>query len=94
MATLTVRSTYALDVDTVRALERIARRWKVSKSEALRRVIKFAAEQTGAEHNEGLQALDELQRSLGLTTVEARAWATRVLTERRASSARSEMRGG
>ena len=87
MATLTVRSTYALDVDTVRALERIARRWKVSKSEALRRVIRSAAQQTGTEHNEGLQALDELQRSLGLTTVEARGWATRIRTERRASSA-------
>ena len=94
MATLTVRSTYALDVDTVRALERIARHLKVSKSEALRRVIRSAAQQTGTEHNEGLQALDELQRSLGLTTVEARAWATRVRTERRASWARSQRRGG
>jgi len=94
MATLTVRSTYALDVDTEKALERIARRWKVSKSEALRRVVRSAVQQTGTEHNEGLQALDELQRSLGLTTVEARAWATRVRTERRASSARSERRGG
>jgi hypothetical protein len=39
MATTTVKSTYSLDVDTVRELDAVARRWRVSKSEALRRAI-------------------------------------------------------
>jgi hypothetical protein len=94
MAILTVRTTYALDVPTVRALDRIARRWKVSKSEALRRVIRSADQKAAADHSEGLEALNQLQKSLGLTAAEARAWATRVRRERRTASARSENRGG
>jgi len=43
MARMTIRSTYALDVETVRALERMARRLGISKSEALRRAIQGAA---------------------------------------------------
>lgn len=35
MATMTIKSTYSLDVGTVRTLEELARRWNVSKSEAL-----------------------------------------------------------
>lgn len=30
MATATIKSTYSLDVETVRALEGLARRWNVS----------------------------------------------------------------
>lgn len=36
MATPTIKSTYTLDLDTIRALEDMARRLGVSKSEALR----------------------------------------------------------
>lgn len=43
MATTTIKATYSLDPDTVRLLERTARRWRVSKSEALRRAIRAAA---------------------------------------------------
>jgi len=43
MAVTTIKSTYALDVETVRELEEMARAWKVSKSEALRRAIRSAA---------------------------------------------------
>ena len=45
MATTTVKSTYSLDVETVRELDAVARRWKVSKSEALRRALHAAAMQ-------------------------------------------------
>ena len=38
MASTTIKGTYALDVETVRALERLAQEWDVSKSEALRRL--------------------------------------------------------
>lgn len=93
MAIPTIKSTYVMDVGTVQALERIARRWKVSKSEALRRAIRAAAEQPQPESVDALRALDELQRSLKLTPVTARAWARAVRRERTAASRRSEARG-
>ena len=94
MATPTIKSTYVMDLGTVQALERIARRWRVSKSEALRRAIRAAAEQPPPESGEALRALDQLQRSLKLTPAGARGWAGTARGERRAASARSEARGG
>jgi len=88
-----IKSTYVMDIGTVQALERIARRWKVSKSEALRRAIHASAEQQPPEVSDPLQALDQLQRSLKLTPARTRAWAQAVRVERRAAAARSEARG-
>jgi hypothetical protein len=93
MAVTTIKSTYALDVETVRALERMARRWKVSKSEALRRAIRAAAGGEGPGAGGGVAALDALQQALALTPQKARAWARTARAERRAASARSEARG-
>lgn len=92
MAITTIKSTYALDVETVRSLERMAQRWKVSKSEALRRAIRAAAGEGPPDTNDAIQALDQLQRSLGLAPGRARAWATRTRTERKTWSRRSEVR--
>lgn len=87
MATPTIKTTYALDAETVRALERMARRWGTSKSEALRRAIRAAAaEETGTP----LQALDRLQRAARLPAARARKWAGKSRSERRAASARRE----
>jgi len=94
MATPTIKSTYVMDVATMQALDRIARRWRVSKSEALRRAIRAAADQQPAESRDALQALDQLQRSLKLTPARARAWARTVRGERRAAPGRSAARGG
>jgi ribbon-helix-helix CopG family protein len=89
MATMTVKSTYALDVETARALEEMARRWGVSKSEALRRAIRAAKRgSTGAP--KALTALDALQRSLGLENRAAARWERRARGERRAASIRRE----
>ena len=57
MGTPTIKSTYVLDVGTVRGLEKIARRWNVSTSEALRRAIHASAEQERPEAGDKLQAL-------------------------------------
>ena len=92
MAIPSIKATYALDVDTVRTLERMARRWRVSKSEALRRAIRIAAEDAASERPDALSALDALQGALDLTPARARAWAGGVRRERRAASARSERR--
>jgi hypothetical protein len=92
MATTTVKSTYALDVATVRSLEEIAAAWGVSKSEALRRAIS-AARRTAAEAApNALEALDALQRSLGMGRPAAARWAREVRAERRAAAARGAAR--
>jgi len=54
MAITTIRSAYALDVETTQVLERIAHRWKVSKSEALRRAIRAAEGQKAPATDDAL----------------------------------------
>lgn len=92
MARTTVKATYALDVETTRALEDMARRWGVSKSEALRRAIRVAGDEPGPGAPRALAALSALQRSLGLDGQAAARWAERARSERRASSSRRESR--
>jgi predicted transcriptional regulator len=87
VAATIIRTTYALDEETVRRLEGLARQWNVSKSEALRRAIR-AADSTSATSDERLKALDELQASMHLTTSRAEAWVRKVRTERRRGTAR------
>jgi predicted transcriptional regulator len=87
MATTVIRTTYALDEDTVRRLESLARQWNVSKSEALRRAIR-AADAASVTPDARLSALDELQASMGLTRTRAQAWVREVRSERRRSTAR------
>ena len=89
MATMTIKSTYSLDVETVRALERLAKQWGVSKSEALRRSIRHAAE-THPAGDEAVIALDELQGSLGLSKADAQGWEKSARMSRRASSQKLE----
>jgi len=86
MASTTVKSTYSLDVETVRALEEMARLWGVSKSEALRRSIRAARRGPAPGAPKALAALDALQRSLGLETRAATRWQKRMRAERRAAS--------
>ncbi len=94
MAVVTIKSTYSLDPETVSALEEMARRWGVSKSEALRRAIRAASSEVLPRGNDALNALDELQRSFALSSGKARAWIKRVRRERFVASGRSEGRRG
>ena len=86
-----IKATYSLDAGTVRSLERIARRWNVSKSEALRRAI-HGAESMGAvaSRGEAVAALDELQERLDLDEGAEARWARSIRTERAALSRRLE----
>lgn len=88
-----MKSTYALDVETVAALERMAERLKITKSEALRRAIRAATKDNETAPSRAVALLDQLQRSLKLTPNKARAWARETAIQRRASSERSEGRG-
>ena len=83
MAITTIKSTYSLDVESVRALEALAQRWNVSKSEVLRRAIRIAA--TGGKPGEGasLDTLDRLQTSLRERNVDVSQWARDQKAERR-----------
>ena len=84
MATMTIKSTYSLDVETARALETLARRWKVSKSEVLRRAIRAAAAEDATRESGPLAALDRLQTSVRERRVDMERWKKEVDAERRA----------
>ena len=88
MARTSVKATYALDVASVQALERMAQRWAVSKSEALRRAIRAAASSDAPGGRQGLDRLDRLQGALNLSPARAKAWVRQVRAERRAGSPR------
>ena len=92
MATMTIKATYSLDVDTVRQLENLATRWNTSKSGALRRAIRSAAAGPHSGHNEALDALDRLQDMLALDHDSASTWADEVVRERKASGNRGKPR--
>ena len=89
MATVTVKSTYSLDVATVRQLESLAKRWNTSKSAALRRAIQAAAKEELPADSEGLDALDRLQSMLALDSGGAAVWEVRTRQERRAGAQRT-----
>ena len=92
MARTSVKATYALDVETVQALEKMAARWEVSKSEALRRAIRAAAAAEVPRGREGLDRLDRLQRAIALSPARAAAWVKDIRAERRAGRAGSRVR--
>lgn len=82
MAIPRVKSTYSLDLGTVQALDDLARRWGVSKSEVLRRVIQDAAQTEGAAGGGPLASLKALQESARLTRGRADRWVREVRAER------------
>ena len=86
MAKMTIRSTFALDPETVEELGRLADRWQVSKSEVVRRIVHTAAviDETAAAHD-ALAALEELQERLALTEEQADEWSRQIRAEREAS---------
>lgn len=75
MAKKTIRSTFALDPETVGNLDRLAAKWGVSKSEALRRIVEAAAlaEEVDASAD-AAAALKQLQERLDLTPAKTEAW--------------------
>ena len=86
MAAATIKSTYALDVESVRALDELARRWRVSRSEAPRRAIRGAASRQPAAGSEALKALDPLQAAVRARGTDVARWERDARAERRADS--------
>jgi hypothetical protein len=85
MAIPKIKATYSLDVETAETLEDLARRWNVTKSEALRRAIHLAKGQA-LPRIDPLRALEELQEKLNLSTSKARRWEKMTREERLSSS--------
>jgi predicted DNA-binding protein len=84
MAITTIRSTYALRIETVRQLNLLAEHWGVSKSEALRRAISEAALRAATDvHLTPAEALERLQTTDGMAPQRAAEFATQVRRERR-----------
>lgn len=88
MPSTTIKSTYSLDVESVRKLEALAQRWKVSKTEVLRRAIRMAEVERGPADGASLGALDRLQTSLRERRVDVKRWARDSKAERRAAALR------
>ncbi len=85
MAIPKIKSTYSLDVETVRTLESLARRWNVSKSEVLRRAIRSVAEERSPGASKRLEALRQLQASVKRRGVDLAAWEREVRATRDAA---------
>jgi hypothetical protein len=86
MAIPRIKATYSLDAETMRVLERVAKRWGVSKSEALRRAIRATVAVSGPM-DERAAALDDLQSAAGIGATSAKSWSESVRAERRATGA-------
>lgn len=87
MAIPKIKATYSLDPATIQLLERVSRRWGVSKSEALRRAIQASAA-LPAPADGRLDVLDRLQKATALSPTNAEKWARDAHAERRASDPR------
>ena len=72
----------------MRKLEALAQRWKVSKTEVLRRAIRLAEVEGAPGKGAALNALDRLQTSLRERQVDVERWARNLKAERRAAAPR------
>ena len=94
MAITTVKSTYSLDVESVRRLKELSERWDVSKSEVIRRALRTAVMAADDTHHEVvLDALTRLQNTVRERGVDVAEWGRDVHAERAAAGGRPR-RGG
>jgi DNA repair photolyase len=77
-----IKATYSLDSETLEKLNRLSRRWQVSKTEALRRAVHRAAE-TAPSPEERIAALHSLQRLAKEKCVNLEKWSKMIRNGRR-----------
>lgn len=78
-----IKSTYSLDPPSLATLNRLARHWKVSKTEVLRRALRQAAQQESISPEERVAALHELQRWVAEDQVDLKRWQQTIKDGRR-----------
>ena len=84
MATMTHRTTFALDDQTASRLKRLATRWKVSQAEVVRRSLEQAEKQIEDEKPDPIAMLRRLHESGGgLDPARADAWLAEVREDRK-----------
>jgi Arc/MetJ-type ribon-helix-helix transcriptional regulator len=71
-----IRVTYAVDAQTVLAIDELAREWEVSKSEAVRRAVRLARERVNSQfaRMSPLEVLDHSLRAPTRSKREVEAW--------------------
>ena len=69
-----------MDMETMRRIDNLARRWDVSKSEVLRRALRVADEQSA--RSERVEALKQLQGSMDLSRERVEGWVADIRAER------------
>jgi predicted transcriptional regulator len=81
----TPKTTCRLEPDAVEALDRLAKTWRVSRSDALRRAALVALPPAEPEMSPEakIEALKQLQASMKLTPAAARRWIREIRAERR-----------
>jgi post-segregation antitoxin (ccd killing protein) len=95
MATMYIRSTFALDEPTSEGLAKLAKKWGVSKSEALRRAVARAQEQPGpGGEMTPREALLALTRRPAISRSQARSWRAENARARRESDDAADSRSG
>ncbi len=89
MAITSIKSTYSLDLDSVRTLEVLARRWDVSKSEVIRRALRIALV-SGDDRGRtvALEALTRLQDTVRERGLDLAEWERDLRAERAAAGRR------
>lgn len=83
----TPKTSCRLEPEAIEALDRLAKTWKVSRSDALRRAALAALPPAEPELSpeEKIEAFKQLQASMNLSPAAARRWLREIRAERRAS---------
>jgi len=83
MATMTHRTSFALDEGTAQRIKRLATRWNVSQAEVVRRSVERAEEAGQNQKEDTLELLRTYHAKGGLDQARAVQWITEIDEERK-----------
>ncbi len=83
MATMTHRTTFALDDATAQRLKRLANRWRVSQAEVVRRSVEQAEEADETTQPDPLSLLKAYHAKGGLDKNRAQQWMKEIQDDRK-----------
>lgn len=83
MATMTHRTSFALDVGTAHRIKRLANRWKVSQAEVVRRSVERAEEACEGARPDPLALLKAYHAKGGIDQARADQWIREIDEDRK-----------
>ena len=83
MATMTHRTTFSLDSDTMRRLKQLALRWQVSQAEVVRRAVSQAESLPDAQPPDALARLKSYHAAATLEASDANAYLVQTRADRK-----------